>query len=55
MDTSSTVKWFKVEHHFKEDLKANMAGKGVRIIALSGVEEIEKVIFIGKERKIYKW
>ena len=32
------------EHHFKEDLKVHLAEKSVRILRLSEVEEIEKVI-----------
>jgi len=31
-------------HHLKRDLKAHMVEKGVRILTLSEVEEIEKVI-----------
>jgi len=50
VDTSSIVKWFKVyfvssdKHHLKKDLKTHMVEKGVRILTLSEVEEIEKVI-----------
>ena len=62
MDTSSIVKWFKVEegsddalklrkwteessdeHHLKRDLKAHTKEKGVRILTLSEVGEMEKV------------
>ena len=32
------------EHHFKKDLKAHMEEKSVRILRLSEVEGIEKVI-----------
>lgn len=32
------------EHHLKKDLKTHMVEKGVRILTLSEVEEIDKVI-----------
>jgi len=45
MDTSSIVKWFNSdEHHFKKDLKAHLKEKSVRILRLSEVDEVEKII-----------
>ena len=34
-------------HHFKEDLKAHTKEEGVRILALSEIEEIERVMMSG--------
>jgi len=42
--TGSNYFFSSDEHHFKRDLKVHVEEKGVRILRLSEVEEIEKVI-----------